>query len=173
MVAKHVKRLFSYKVGWHDFFGLSLNIGVLATLYTFLGAFISFVFYYIFDEYAPTDNPPRGMDWEKKGVAYQIYDCVVEIILIALVSFWVTFAINTSAPIFPVRVDLSTFVDTYTTGMFFMYTVFLFMNDLSSKLMYMFNKIIGGHFDQLFPNAGSILDLSLRYETLADAAKTN
>jgi hypothetical protein len=163
MVLPRVQRLFSYKISLHDFFGLSLNIASLATFYTFFGAFISFIFYYLFDEYAPTDNPPRGMEWEKKGALYQIYDCVVEIILIALVSFWITFAINTSAPIFPVRADLSSFVDTYTTGMFFMYTIFLFMNDLSSKLMYLFNNVIGGHFDRLFPNAGSILDLSLRY----------
>ena len=44
-----------------------------------------------------------------------------------------------------------------------MFTIFLFMNDLSSKLTYIYNEHLGKHFDWIFPNSGSILDLSLSY----------
>jgi hypothetical protein len=140
-----------------DSASLSANIAILAIFYTFLGSLVSFVFYYIFDEF--------NEEWEKKSNVFQVYDVAIEIALIALVSFWATFMINTAAPIFPVPTSLSSFVDSYTTGMFFMYTVFLFMNDLSSKLTHIYNENLGKHFDRLFPSEGSILNLSLSYKT--------
>jgi len=136
---------------------------LLAIFYTFLGAFVSFVFYYIFDEYGPDDEPKRGMEWEKHSALRQIADISLEITLIGVVSFWLTYYFNTSAPIFPVRSSLVSFVDTYTTGMFFMFTIFLFTNDLSSKLRYVYNEYVGYHFDVIFPAYGSIWDLNLRY----------
>ena len=159
----YTKNLYTNKIRWKDIFSLSGNIAFLSIAYTFVGGLVSFVFYYLFDEYGPTDHPPRGMEWEKKSVAYKLYDICVEIALIGLISFWLTFTINTRAPIIPVPVHLASFVDSYTTGMFFTFTIFLFMNDLSNKLMYVYKKYLGKHFEWMFPNEGSILDLSLRY----------
>ena len=146
-----------------DILSLSGNIILLAIFYTFLGALVSFILYYMFDEYGPDDKPPRNVKWEDNSTWYKIYDVCVEVSLIALVSFWSTYLINTSAEIIPVRSELSSFVDTYTTGMFFMFTIFLFMNDLTNKLTYLYNEILGKHFDWIFPNKGSILNLSLHY----------
>jgi hypothetical protein len=142
---------------------LSGNVILLAIFYTFLGGLVSFILYYTFDEYGPGDKPPRNVDWEHKSVWYKLYDVCLEVSVIALISFWSTYFINTNAEIIPVRVELSSLVDTYTTGMFFMFTVFLFMNDLSNKLIHLYNEFIGIHFDRIFPNAGSILDFSLHY----------
>lgn len=162
-------KLYNHKIAWKDFGSLCADIAILAIFYTFFGALVSYGFYYLFDEYGPEDDPPRGKDWEKHSIWYQLYDICFEIALIALVSFWVTFNINTRAPIFPVPSHLAAYVDTYSTGMFFMFTIFLFMDDLSSKLKFVYNKILGDHFDWIFPNTGSILNLSLRY----DKTKTN
>ena len=160
----YTKNLYTNKIRWKDVFALSGNIAFLSIVYTFVGALVSFVFYYLFDEYGPTDQPPRGMGWDKKPFWYQMYDICVEIAVIGLISFWLTFTINTRAPIIPVPVHLAAFVDTYTTGMFFMFTIFLFMNDLSSKLVYVYNEYLGKHFDWIFPSEGSILDFSLHYK---------
>jgi hypothetical protein len=158
------KKLYSHSnLGLTDVLTLSSNIALLAIFYTFLGGFVSFIFYYIFDEYGPDDEPPRNKEWENLPAWFQILDVSVEVVIIALISFWITFTINTSAPIFPVRSDLSSYVDTYTTGMFFMYTVFLFTSDLTSKLIFLYNNLLGKQFDTLFPNAGSILTLNLHY----------
>ena len=165
------KSLYSHKkLGWSNTLALSANIAVLAIFYTFLGGFISFIFYYIFDEYGPVDEPPRNKEWENIPTWFQIFDVCVEVVIIALISFWVTFLINTSTPVFPIRNDLSSYVDTYTTGMFFMYTVFLFTTDLTNKLTFLYNNLLGKHFDFIFPQHGSILDLSLSY---TPSRKTN
>jgi len=158
------KKLYTHSnLSLTDAMTLSSNIALLSIFYTFLGAFVSFVFYYIFDEYGPDDNPPRNKEWQNTPSWFQILDVCVEVVIIALISFWITFTINTSAPIFPVRSDLSSYVDTYTTGMFFMYTVFLFTSDLSNKLIFLYNNLLGKQFDFIFPDAGSILTLNLHY----------
>jgi hypothetical protein len=162
-MAKLVQKMYSQKIGPYEMVNLTLNIGILSIFFTFFGAFVSYIFYYIFDEYGPDDEPKRGMEWEKHSALRQIADISLEITLIGVVSFWLTYYFNTSAPIFPVRSSLVSFVDTYTTGMFFMFTIFLFTNDLSSKLRYVYNEYVGYHFDVIFPAYGSIWDLNLRY----------
>lgn len=138
-----------------DILNLSLNISILSVFYAFIGAFVSIIFYYIFDEFDEA--------WKGKGQVYQIYDIGVEISLLALVAFWTVHIINTSAPIFPVRSEMAPLVDAYTSGMFFIYAVFLFMDDLSNKIKYVYEQSLGKRFDKLFPSDGSILDFSLRY----------
>jgi hypothetical protein len=128
---------------------------MLAILYAAFGVVVSYVFYYLFDEFDET--------WKSKGTLYQLYDVVVEISVMALIAFWSVFTINTSAPIFPVRHEMASYVDTYTSGMFFMYTVFLFMSSLGDKLKYLNETHLGAYFDRIFPSQGSILDFSLRY----------
>jgi hypothetical protein len=148
---------------WSDILSMSGNIVILAIFYAFLGAFVSFVFYYLFDEYEPTDKDPVKTKWGTYSGWYQLYDVCVEIALIALTSFWTTYTVNTTTYIIPVRSELSPFIDSYTTGLFFMYTIFLFLNDLSNKLTFLYETYVGAHFDWLLPNEGSILDFSLKY----------
>jgi hypothetical protein len=122
-----------------------------------MGALVSYVFYYIFDEY--------DEKWKKSSGWYKIYDVAVEISLMALIAFWAVFTINTSAPIFPVRHAMAEYVDTYTSGMFFMYAIFLFMGSLGDKLKDLYETYLSSHFDRVFPSHGSILDFSLRYSS--------
>ena len=164
-MVKYTTSLFKQTVQWSDLLPLSGNLAALAIFYSFLGALVSFVMYYIFDEYGPDENPPRGVEWAGKGTLFQVYDIIVEISIISSVSFWVTYMINTSAPIFPMRPVLSSLVDSYTTGMFFMYTVFLFSNDFTNKLKHLYQETLGRVFDKIFPTEGSILDFSLRYKS--------
>jgi len=157
--------LYSHKIKFNESFALSANIGFLAVFFTFMGGIVSFILYYLFDEYGPDDKPPRHLEWEKRPMIQKLMDVSLEVVLLGLISFWLTYFINSSIPIIPVSSGLAPYVDTYTTGMFFMYTVFLFTNDLSSKLKYIYNASLGAQFDKLFPNSGSILDLNLSYKT--------
>ena len=52
------------------------NAAILAVLHTVYGVFISYVFYYIFDEYDES--------WEARSKVYQVSDVVIEIMLIAV-----------------------------------------------------------------------------------------
>ncbi len=90
--------------GW-DAFALTVNIAMLAIVYTILGSFMSFIFYYLFDEYDLWHE--KGLDWEKKSLTYQVADLLIEVALIAVVSFWSTFFVNERFPIIPVQFVIS------------------------------------------------------------------
>lgn len=144
------------------------NIAIFSILYTLAGGFISFVLYYLFDSYEPDTG---DVQWESKGVPYQLFDIMVEVGIIGLVAFWLVYFINVGAPIIPVRKGLEDFVDSYTSGLFFMFAIFIFLQDLTNKLKYLFNHVLGNHFDHIFPADGSILDGSLRYSEKQKAGK--
>ena len=155
-------KIYNHIIKPGDAIALSLNIVILAIFYCFVGCLLSYVLYYFFDEYNPKDK--LGLEWEERSVYYQLGDVSLGIGIIALVSFWLVFILNTSAPIIPVPQYMASFVDTYTTGMFFMYSVFIFMTDLTSKLKYLFQTYLEANFDAIFPNKGSLLDMNLHYE---------
>jgi hypothetical protein len=139
----------------NDSFRITINIIIFASLYAFSGALISYGMYYLFDVY--------GSDWIQKGFAFQIFDIFVEISMIAVASFWVNYVFNEYLPIFPVKSHLVDFVNSYTVGLFFMFVIFLFLNDLNDKIIYIHDYFLKEYFDYIFPAEGSILDLSLRY----------
>jgi len=167
MPPRYATRLYDESPGWKDAGALSINIGLLSILYTFLGAVVSYIFYYIFDEYDP--DKKAGMEWETKSVYYQLYDIFVELALIGITAFWVAFWIG-HLPMIPVHAQFEGFVDSYTVGMFFMYTIFVFMVGLDDKLIFIFNRVLGPFFDYVMPDEGSILDFSLHYSTPKEKA---
>lgn len=144
-----------------DSFRLSVNIAGLSVLFTFAGGLLSYLLYYMFDVYNDTD--PHGKDWEKKSIHFKVFDVVVEIGIIGMTAFWFSYFINTFAPIIPVDQRAVGFVDTYATGLFFMFTIFLFLEDFGNKLKHLYDIVFGGYFDFILPAEGSILDFSLRY----------
>ena len=161
MPRKYAYHIHEIKLSGDDALRVTGNIAVFASLYTFAGGIMSFVLYYLFDVYNP--DKQQGLEWEKKGLAFQVFDVAVEIALVGVGAFWLVYCINTSAPIIPIRHGLEDFVDSYTSGMFFMFAVFIFMSDLSHKLKYLFQIGLGEMFDHYFPEQGSILDGSLCY----------
>lgn len=153
-------------LGGMDALSVTVNIGMLAVLYTGLGALMSFGFYYLFDEYEPGLN--KNLEWEKKGLRYQVTDLVIEIVLVAVSSFWIVFLVNENFPIIPVRSYYAPFIDTYSTGLFFMYTVFIFVDSFAYKLQYVIQHLFGPIFDKYLPDSGSIVDLSLHWSSKKD-----
>lgn len=148
-------------VGVNDAVALTFNIAIVCILYTFMGALMSYVFYYLFDEYDPSNK--KTTKWEKTGIAYQLTDICLEIALISTSSFWIVFFMNEYFPIIPVRTAFAPYIDTYATGLFFMYTIFMFVESFGNKLMYIFNTNVSPYFDYFFPQEGSLVNLSLRY----------
>jgi len=161
MPRKYAYHIHEIKLSGDDALRVTGNIAIFASLYTLAGGIMSFILYYLFDVYNP--DKQHGMEWEQKGLLFQVMDVVVEIAFIAMSAFWLVYFINTSAPIIPVRIGLEDFVDSYTSGMFFMFAIFIFMTDLSNKLRYLFKRTMGRYFDHIFPENGSILDGTLRY----------
>jgi len=144
-------------------FFISMNAAFLAIFYTLLGVFISYILYYLFDEY--------DEKWEKRSINYKLLDVSVEISLLAIIAFWSGQLIEISPPIFPVRKELDILVDGYISGIFYIFAVFLFMDSLTGKLKYLFHELFEVHFTRIFPKHGSIVDLSLSYSPIEKTEK--
>jgi hypothetical protein len=141
-----------------EIFRLTFNSTIVALIYTALGALVSFMLYYIFDEY--------NDEWKEKPSFYKFLDVTLEISILALVSFWSSYIIITLPPILFVRQALDSLTDNYSSNLFYIFAVFIFLDDLTEKLKHLYNDVLGPVFDKIFPQYGSITDLSLSYTPL-------
>jgi len=144
-------------------FFISMNASLLAIFYTLLGVFVSYILYYLFDEY--------DEKWEKKSISYKFLDVSVEISLLSVIAFWSAHIIELAPPVFPVRKQLDLLVDGYISGIFYVFAVFLFMESLTSKLKFLFHELFEPYFSKIFPKHGSIIDLSLSYSPIEKTEK--
>jgi len=143
------------KMSYDETWRVTANAAALAIFYTLLGVLISFVLYHVFDEY--DDN------WKKRSSMFQVADVSLEISILSVIAFWSAHMIELAPPLFYVRKSLDVLVDGYISGIFYIFAVFIFMDDLTEKLKFLYNSYFGKHFKTLFPQYGSILDLSLSY----------
>jgi len=132
-------------------------VGILAIFYTVLGGVLSYGMHHLFDEF--------DKDWKEKSLSYQLFDVSVELVLIGLIAFWTIFYIRDAPPVFPVSKEMDSFVDSYVSGIFFSFSLFLFFGDLESKIKYLYEKAVDPVVKKHFPTKGSILDGSLTYES--------
>jgi hypothetical protein len=163
----YVYSIHSKKLTRGDSLRITGNIAIFAIVYTLAGAVLSYVLWYAFDPYDPWDESDpeqkRMRAWEAKGILFNLYDIAVELIIIAISAFWLTYFLDTAAPLIPVRKGLEDFIDSYTSGMFFMFAVFVFLDDISYKMKYVFNATFGDFLDYWIPEEGSLLDFTVRY----------
>lgn len=139
--------------------GGTLNITILALFYTLIGILISVVLYHLFDD--------CDKDWKTEPLAYQIGDIALELGIIGSVAFWTTEITRGWAPIFPVTKVLDLKIDTYTSGLFFAYAMFLFLEELSKKVKFLYQSYIHHHIVRYIPPNWSVM------KTLFASRKTN
>lgn len=118
--------------------GVTLNVSILAVFYTGLGGLLSYLLYQFIQEH--------DQEWEKQPAWYQILDVSVQLALVGIVAFWITYNIKEAPPIFPVSKKMDEMVDTYISGVFFAYAMFLFIEYLDSKIQFLYDKFIGDTF---------------------------
>ena len=123
--------------------GITLNAGILAIFYTIFGGILSYVLFYLFDEHDDR--------WESQPTWYQVSSVSLELIVISVIGIWTALLIRDAPPIFHVSKHWDTFVDNYVSGVFFAFAMFLFLDDLSSKLRYLYCKFLDTHFERMFP----------------------
>ena len=128
---------------WEEAIGVTLNTGILSIFYTALGGIISYILYFFVDKH--------DADWEKKSTWYQVGDVTLQLSIVGTIAFWVTYLIREAAPIFPVSKDLDALVDTYISGVFFAYAVFLFIEHLNTKVKFLYHKMFDHHMEKMFP----------------------
>lgn len=118
-----------------EFLAVSFNVSFLAIFYTVFGAVFSYGLYFFVDVHDDV--------WESKPLAYKLYDTGLELVIIALLAFWPMYYINKAPPVIPVSKEMDELVDTYISGIFFVYAMFIFLDDLASKIKSLYQTIIG------------------------------
>lgn len=150
-----------------EVFGGTLNITILAVFYTLIGILISIVLYHLFDD---CDD-----EWKKEKLGYQLGDIGLELGIIGAVAFWTTEITREWAPIFPITKALDLKIDTYTSGIFFAYAMFLFLGELSQKIKFLYNSYIHHHIVRYIPPNWSVMKVlfsSRKTNTKKDSAET-
>jgi hypothetical protein len=151
------------KSSYSEHLAVTGNAAILAVLHTVYGVFISYVFYYIFDEFNDS--------WKSRSKVYQVSDVVIEIMLIAMFGYWASETTLMLSPIFPVSKAKEIAVDSWVSGIFFVIALFLFLDGLNDKLKFLQNYYFEKFFSSWFPQYGSIIDLSLSYEPVTEEDK--
>jgi hypothetical protein len=153
------------RMNWKETGFVTLNAAFLAIFYALLGVFVSYMLYHLFDSFDDTWKEDRS--W-----AFKFADVSLEISILSIIAFWSAHVIELAPPFFPVRKELDTLVDGYISGIFYIFAIFVFMDELTEKLKYMFNELFAAPFSKYFPQHGSILDLSLSYTPLPRKTET-
>jgi hypothetical protein len=142
---------------------ISLNIGLLAAFYTLIGGLLSYVIYYLFEDH--------GDKWEtNNSFLFKVADVIVELSIVGVVAFWITFVIKEYPPMVPMSKTMDALVDTYISAVFFGYSMFIFLDDLTKKIKHIYSIIFKKNFDKIFPE-GSILDVFSRKTDTTSSVK--
>ena len=112
---------------------LSMNLVFVAIFYVFLGAAVSYALSKMFPSYDEA--------WKSSPLLYQSADVAVEVSVIVIIAFWLTYFVNTWIPIFRVSSALEHYVESFGGQMVFVYAVFIFMETLDDKLIHVFKQI--------------------------------
>jgi hypothetical protein len=134
---------------------VTVNVSALALIYTFIGALASFIIYHIVDEY--------NDDWKKQTLFYKMRDVVIELSIIAFIAFWSSYLIIIFPQILYVRPPLDDLIDNYGSNIFYLFAIFIFLDGLTEKLKFLYNEYLGPSFEKIFPQYGSITNLTLSY----------
>jgi hypothetical protein len=114
-------------------FNLTLNLVFVAIFYVFFGAGVSYGLSKVF--------PPYDEEWKKSSYVYQTLDVASEISIVVIVAFWLTYFVNTTIPILPITSALEHYVESFGGQAVFLYAVFIFMETLDDKLIWLFREI--------------------------------
>jgi len=114
-------------------FNLTINLVFVAVFYVFVGAAISYGLSKVF--------PTYDEEWKKSSFAYQAFDVAAEMSIITIAAFWLTYFVNTSIPILHISGALEHYVESFGGQAVFLYAVFIFMETLDDKLIWLFREI--------------------------------
>jgi len=135
----------------YEFFGGTLNIFLLSTFYFGVGLLISMLLFHLFDNCDDT--------WKSERIEYQLGDIFLELGIIGTVAFWTTHTIRDYAPIFPISKSLDILIDTYISGIFFAFAMFLFLEQLSMKIKYLYQEYVHKQIVRYIPPNWSVMKM--------------
>jgi len=115
---------------------LTLNLSFIGVIYVVLAGVVASLTRVMFSRFNET--------WTNGTLGYQLVDVSLELSLLVVLSFWITYFVHFLVPVLPVPTRLEQFIELYGGRMVFTYAVFLFADDLKEKLLFVYNRFTGG-----------------------------
>jgi hypothetical protein len=109
---------------------LTINLIVLSIFYVVIGFLVSYIIGLLFPDYTE--------EWKKEPLWLRLADVTAEVSLLVVASFWVTYFARFVIPVIPLKASLEYYLEQYAGNTMFIYAIFIFFNDLSDKLIYLF-----------------------------------
>lgn len=110
---------------------LTINLIVLGVFYVVLGFYVSYGIGLFFPDYTE--------EWKKEPLWLRVADVTAEVSILVVASFWVTYFARFVIPVIPLKASLENYLEQYAGNTMFVYAIFIFFNDLSDKLIYLFH----------------------------------
>ena len=117
----------------HHIIAITLNIAIIAVFYLFLGASISYLLRQVVPVYDTT--------WERWPRWKQVLDVSIEMVLIVVSAFWVTYFARYVIPVIPVKASLEYLIEQFGGQVSFLYAIFIFLEVLDDKLIFIYKDI--------------------------------
>jgi len=109
---------------------LTINLILLAIFYVIIGFLVSYGIGLFFPDYTE--------EWKKEPLWLRLADVTAEVSLLVVASFWVTYFARFVIPVIPLKPSLEHYLEQYAGNTMFVYAIFIFFNDLSDKLIFLF-----------------------------------
>jgi hypothetical protein len=114
---------------------ISANLALIAAVYLFLGASVSYLLKQLF--------PPQDEAWNAWPKWAQLLDVAVEMAVIVVSGFWISYVARFIIPIVHVPVSLEHLLETSGGQVSFLYAIFVFLEVLDDKLLRVYKDIFG------------------------------
>lgn len=112
---------------------VTLNLALIAMVYLFLGASVSYALKKIF--------PAQDEEWNNWSKPAQLLDVAVEMAVIVVTAFWIGYFARYIIPIVPVPAKLEQLLETSGAQVSFLYAIFVFLEVLDDKLLWVYKDI--------------------------------
>jgi hypothetical protein len=109
------------------------NLALIAVVYLFLGATVSYVLKRVF--------PTYDSEWEAWPKWKQILDVSTEVAIIVVTAFWISYFARFIIPIIPVPATLEHLLESAGGQVSFLYALFVFLEVLDDKLIRVYKDI--------------------------------
>lgn len=114
---------------------VTINLALIAVLYLFLGASVSYGLKQMF--------PPQDEAWNAWPKWAQLLDVAVEMAVIVVSAFWIGYFARFLIPIVPVPARLEHLLESGGAQVSFLYAMFVFLEVLDDKLLRVYKDIFG------------------------------
>ncbi len=112
---------------------LMANLAFMTVFYLFLGAGVSYMF--------ASAVPKFDDEWKKQPSWYRVADVSLELIVIVILAFWISYLTRILIPIVPLNPRLETYVESFGVQLAFLYAIFIFLETLDDKMIHAFQDI--------------------------------